>query len=278
MDPALLSDSKTPNTKAAVFLVLTKRHPLTMAEVWQNVQDGLGKKITYQGVRKAVLLLENSGVLSKDAESKYAISQNWIAMQKEETRELDVRYWVGKKKLPSELAEGECEEYDFFGPKALPYYWVFEEAAKTRPDKEKSVIVCQNMWPVSFITPKEQAVIAGVLAKKGGFVLCKGDTEIDRHFAEFMKKMNLAVKTGAKLGWNYDILAVNGFLFELRLERKAMADWTAIYRSKKPMAQKMADLGKSVSAKRRMKIVVRHDPKACAEILEWAKKEFKPSR
>jgi len=275
MDPVLLFDSKKPNTKAAVFLVLTKRHPLSVAEIFQNVQENFRQKITYQGVRKVVLHLAGEAVISKDSSGKYAISQKWIAKQKEDTRELDVRYWVGRKKLPSELAEGESETYDFFGPKALPYYWIFEEAKKIRPDKHKSVIVCQNMWPVSYITPKEQAVIAAVLAKKGGFALCHGDTEIDRHFAEFLKKMNIAPKTGVKLKWDYDILACDGFVYELRLEKKAMADWTAIYRLRKPMAQKMAELGKSVSAKRRMKIVVRHDPEACSALVKWAENQAK---
>ncbi|GEM_PF-1824711 len=274
VDPSLLSDSKTPNTKAAVFLVLTKRHPLSVAEIFQNVRENFRQKITYQGVRKVVLLLAKAGVIEKDSENRYAISQKWIEMQKEETRELDMRYWVGQKRLPSELEEGESETYDFFGPKALPYYWIFEEAKKIRPDRQKSVIVCQNMWPVSYITPKEQAVIAAVLAKKGGFALCRGDTEIDRHFAEFLKKMNIAPKTGVKLKWDYDILACDGFVYELKLEKKAMADWTKIYRLKLPMAQKMAELGKSVSAKRRIKIVARHDPKACLELLSWAENEF----
>ena len=274
MDPSLLSESKSPNTKAAVFLVLTKRHPLSVAEIFQNVRENFRQKITYQGVRKVVLHLADGGVISKGSTGKYAISPEWIAKQKEDTRELDMRYWVGDKKLPSELALGECEEYDFFGPKALPYYWIFEEARKIRPDRQKAVIICQNMWPVSYITPKEQAVIAAVLAKKGGFALCRGDTEIDRHFAEFLKKMNIAPKTGVKLKWDFDILACDGFVYELQLEKKAMADWTRIYRSNLPMAQKMAELGKSVSAKRRMKIVVRHDPAACLEILSWAKNEF----
>ena len=274
MDPSLLSDSQASNTKAAVFLVLTKRHPLSVAEIFQNVRENYRQKITYHGVRKVVLSLKKAGVISKDSSGKFAISQEWIALQKEETRELDMRYWVGDKRLPSELALGETEEYDFFGPKALPYYWIFEEAKKIRPDRQKSVIVCQNMWPVSYITPKEQAVIAAVLAKKGGFAFCRGDTEIDRHFAEFLKKLNIAPKTGVKLKWDYDILACDGFVYELRLEKKAMADWTRIYRSKLPMAQKMAELGKSVSAKRRMKIVVRHDPKACSALIRWAENEF----
>ena len=276
MDPTLLSDPQSPNTKAAVFLVLTKRHPLSVTEIFQNVHENFRENITYQGVRKVVLSLANAGVISKDSEGKYAISQKWIALQKEETRELDVRYWVGKKKLPSELAVGESETYDFVGPKALPYYWIFEEAKKISPGsaKAKSVIVCQNMWPVSYITPKEQAIIAAVLAKNGGFVLCKGDTEVDRHFAEFFKKMGMLPRTGAKLKTDYDILACNGYVFELRLEKKAMAGWTKIYRMRKPMPQKMAELGRSVSAKRRMEIVARNDPEACSALVRWAESEF----
>ena len=278
MDPSLLSDSKSTNTKAAVFLVLTKRHPLSVAEIFQNVRENYRQKITYQGVRKVVLSLAKAGVIAKDSSGKYAISQKWIAKQKEDTRELDVRYWVGQKKLPSELAQGESETYEFVGPKAIPYYWIFEEANKIRPGngagKQKAVVCCQNMWPLSYIAPKEQAIVTAVLAKNGGFVLCKGHTDVDNHFAEFFKKLGMFPQAGAKLKTDYDILACKGFVFELKLEKKAMADWTAIYRLRKPMAQKMAELGKSVSAKRRMKIVVRHDTKACLEILSWAKNEF----
>lgn len=282
MDPSLLSNSQASNTKAAVFLVLTKRHPLSLTEIFQNVQENFREKITYQGVRKVVLSLEKAGVISKDSSSKFAISQKWIEMQKEETRELDLRYWVGKKRLPSELAVGESETYEFFGPKVIPYYWVFEEADKIRParsgagktDKEKSLVCCQNMWPLAYMSPKEQAIVNSVLARNGGFALCKGDTEVDRHFAEFFKKTGMLPKTGAKLKFDYDILACKGFIFELKLEKKAMADWTKIYRLRKPMAQKMAELGKSVSAKRRMKIIARHDPEACSALVKWAEKEF----
>ncbi len=278
MDPSLLSDPQASNTKAAVFLVLTKRHPLSLTEIFENVRDNFPKEITYQGVRKAVLSLVKTGVIEKDSAGRYAISKKWIEMQKAETRELDMRYWVGQKKLPSELAQGESETYEFFGPKVIPYYWIFEEADKISPGdrsgKEKSLVCCQNMWPLSYMSPKEQAIVTAVLAKNGGFVLCKGNTEVDRHFAEFFKKIRMLPKTGAKLKFDYDILACRGFVFELRLEKKAMADWTKIYRLKMPMAQKMAELAKSVAAKRRMKIVARNDPGACSALIKWVEKEF----
>jgi hypothetical protein len=279
VDPSLLSESKSSNTKAAVFLVLTKRHPQSVAEIFENVRENFPKKITYQGVRKVVLSLANAGVIKRSSEGKYAISMEWIAKQKVETRELDVRYWVGQKRLPFELEIGESETYDFVGPKAIPYYWVFEEANKIQPDakapkKEKALVCCQNMWPLAYMSPKETAIVSAVLGKNGGFVLCKGDTEVDRYFAEFFKGNNMLPQTGAKLKFDYDILACNGYIFELKLEKKAMADWTGIYRLKKPMAQKMAELGKSVSAKRRMKIIARHDPEACTALVKWAEKEI----
>ena len=97
---------KKNNIKNIVFSILTAEYPLKIIELTNFIRKRYGKYVTFQGVRKAVLELQEEGILKRD-ENSFSINKDWVSKTKGVIDSLYLQLNEEKKPKKIESIEGE---------------------------------------------------------------------------------------------------------------------------------------------------------------------------
>ena len=68
---------KSKNVKDIVILILLEKFPQKTKEIHTQLRKNYGLSVTYQGVHKAILQLQDAGILERTPEG-YILQENWI--------------------------------------------------------------------------------------------------------------------------------------------------------------------------------------------------------
>ena len=187
---------KKGGIKDLVFTILTKEYPLKLIEITNLIKKRYGKSVTFQAVRKAVLLLVESGVLvQKDYE--FLINKEWIIESK---KVLDDLYSeINKEKTaPKNIdsIKGELSVFTFSSLNELMKFWQdlidnwFVKFKKG--DYNLNCYQAPHVWEGLLHLDNEKKIMTH-LKDKGikSYILSVGNTPLDRQIAKFYSAINI---------------------------------------------------------------------------------------
>ncbi len=176
-----LSNAKKP-TKDLIISTLTFEHPLTLTKICSKIKSNFAVEVTFPGVRKAVLLLVEEGVLEKRGKN-YQLNKEWITKLRDFAHILQDAYYKEKTGYKDIQSIGdEVKVYTFDNLLKLDEFinsflqkW-FEES----PGGEYVQQAGHAYWVVGHL--EEEAIILEKAGKKKVkfFTLIGGNTRLDR--------------------------------------------------------------------------------------------------
>ena len=94
--PGFRKRKGSPGTDELLFDVLSKVYPLTLAELQRELYRAHKLKVSYQGIRKAVLSLTGEGILER-GDKGFQISRSWLLHSKAYLDQILQRYRSPRK-------------------------------------------------------------------------------------------------------------------------------------------------------------------------------------
>jgi len=205
--PQLGKTKKT--TKDLVISTLMYNHPLTLTGLTKNIKRKFGASVTFQGVRKAVNQLLESGVITKEGK-EYSLSRNWILDLRDFVENLQESYFTEKSGVREIQSIGEdIKVYTFDNLIDLDMFWnriiakLFDE---DKENKGKKYYVQQSghTWYVLANLEEETKILEKI--KNYGiefYTLVNGNSFLDRWCKKYYEEQSFFYKV--KLGKKKDV-------------------------------------------------------------------------
>ncbi len=197
----MIPDLKSGSTRDVIINLLSDRWPLSAKKIYIAVRKT--KRVSYHAVYKTVKQLVFGGVLEEN-DKNYYLSKKWIENVSNFSQKLSANYAKRFSGQPNTL--------------------VFETAADvdnylmSMPSEEGDVRVvqCRHLWwalfrpeTAYFRMEKDRAY------KNQTYVVCSGDTPIDRWCASFEGKLKKNIKLGTKTNGNCDVFVRGDLVLEV---------------------------------------------------------------
>ena len=96
--PLLKFSPSTATTKENIILLLTHKWPLNAKEIFLEVQKHGLNNVTYQAVHKAILQLEEEGIIEKQGKT-IQLKKNWVEQSKKFFTDLTIVLIKTNKRL-----------------------------------------------------------------------------------------------------------------------------------------------------------------------------------
>ena len=179
------------NTKNLVIFILKERHPLSVQEIYNNLQENFEPDITYQAARKAILALLNQKIVSCHAEGKYELDRQWISRLNDFSRDLIVDYDPNKPVHFLDIKEGETKVVKFNTVMITPYYWFLDEVyrvSKQQRKKSEFVAYFYGIWPITMVNKEEFQKLELVFQKNTPHVIDIASNSFSRDLVGLWQK------------------------------------------------------------------------------------------
>jgi len=261
--PLIKSGEK--NTKNLIIMVLAGEWPLSVQDICNTIHDNYDPKITYQGIRKAVLLLEKQGVLQNEP-AGYKVNPKWAETAYDFYAELRENAkpssGIGLRRMPAYYSR----TYEFEGPAAEAYHWAiklhlkaFTEAPANRKD---STCIHVHMLPPILLKPEEFGVIKSFSEQGKHYIATPSNTKADKIFLDVFSEFGVKSKAGAKVPKDCDCFVVGDCLIETFCPKKMRNDVDKAYKKADKVDDKfLATIQKIyMSDRNRTKVVITNNP------------------
>ena len=184
------------NLKNILFSILSREHPLKLIELTNFVRKRYGRSVTFQAVRKAILLLVAEGVLQQEGHA-FFIRLDWV---RESKATLDNLYLslthVQKTPRSLEAIGGEISVFTFECLKDLMKFW--EDLvddwihAFKKGNPNMNCYQGYHLWE-GLLYPDQERLVWSTLLRKGVrcYSLTLGTTSLDRFVTRFYKSLGL---------------------------------------------------------------------------------------
>jgi hypothetical protein len=206
-----LLDSKTVDAATKSVASLSKgRHAIrnlvlnalscgrkfTLTDISEQVNGKNEKRVTYQGIRKAVLALAKEGVLQKEMD-KYFIDPDWAGRMRKNLEDIETSAKSSGFMPLESMPRGWKQSIEFDAPPARAYYFMLEQSAKAwflTPEKERYLFCLHAHTLTTTLLELEQFEILKLMSKNGRhLVFTAGNTKLDRCLAEIFEKIEAKV-------------------------------------------------------------------------------------
>ncbi len=232
MQPIPFIGTGKQDVRARIISVLSKKWPLSARDVFRKICEDAGtggKPPTYQAVHKALLQLAAFEVVKREG-TAYSLSRDWASQLKEFGERLE-EVFIGNTPASIEsLKQGESVSVCFDDTFVKPFYWLLGQVAMlSSPEKPVLPNICHHYhaWPMTVITEKEYAMLKAITHKRGHFVLCKGNSPIDKTVLRTWTDLGGKWKTNANCSHNCDLIVAQDFVFQIFQSAKTRKIWDA---------------------------------------------------
>jgi hypothetical protein len=231
-------------------MVLAGEWPLSVQDICNTIHENYDPKITYQGVRKAVLQLETQGILHKNGLT-FRISPEWVKRFNDYGAELVSKNCADKALDMANLPNNFSATITIKGKFSDVFYYLLAICGKLVQESNTSepmISYSHNAWTVSIVSATQQEQLKTMASKKKHFILCDGKTPFDIFLLEFWKKnLNSEYCYDQKKASKSDIVLVDDIIFHIYFDESFKKKWTQSYRNaKKVTAADFASLYKFV--------------------------------
>lgn len=194
---------KQSTTKDYVITILGYDWPLSIKKIFNLSKKRYAHKVTYQAVFKAVNELLDGGVLERNGEG-YQINLRWLKQIHRYTESVETNYYTknrlniieGVKDARKEGNINVLTFESFFDLEKYLYYLQKHHILSTK-EKETVCVHHAHEWRPLFYLRAEYNWIRTL--KKAGhstFVLCAGNTPVDKWCADFYRSIGCNIRVG----------------------------------------------------------------------------------
>ena len=194
---------KDANSKDAVVSILSSQWPLSVPQILSSVKKNYALDISYQAVHKTLRELSGENIVVREGKN-YLLSSDWIKQLKNFSNSLEKNYLLKKNSLfdiaPMQtinLKLDTISEVDDF------LFQLFE----LHKSSEKEIVIAHwhHLWWPLFYSGEEYQELKSIARSSKGFIVCNGNTLIDKWCADFYKKLGFKVKTNALYNQSNDL-------------------------------------------------------------------------
>lgn len=200
-----LPSFKPASTRDIIIHTLVEEWPLTIKQLYLRIMQG--RPISYHAIYKLVKQLEAEGVLS-EKNYAYAISKEWADHVRDFSNIL-----ITTQATQSAKKEGENSVFIFNSIAEADNFLIWVK----RPEKNSPKIVhCKHMWWALFHPELAfHRLNRDKLFNHETYVLCRGNTKIDKWCASFEKKLDKNISLGQDVASNGDLFVYGDTIYEV---------------------------------------------------------------
>jgi hypothetical protein len=259
------------NTKNLVIMVLAGEWPLSVQDICNTIHENYDSKVTYQGVRKAILQLESQEILTKEP-TGYKISPKWAESAYDFYAELRENAkptsGIGLTRMPAYYSR----TYEFDGPVSDAYHWAVKlhlKAFTEAPaDKKNSTCIHVHMLPPILLKPEEFEIVKGFSEKGNHYVATPSKTKVDQVFLDVFSQFGVKSKAGCKVPGGCDCFVIGDYLIEIHCPDKMRKEVDKAYKKADKVDEKLlATIQKMYMSDRyKTKVVITNNPEAAEKV------------
>jgi hypothetical protein len=268
------------NTKNLVIMVLAGEWPLTVQDICNTIHENYDPKVTYQGVRKAVIQLAEQGVISKLAKSTFKINQKWAETAYDFYAELRENAkpasGVGLTRMPAYYSR----TYEFKGPAAEAYHWAIKlhlkAFAESPLDKKDSACIHVHILPPILLKPEEFEIVKSFSEQGRHYIITPSNTKIDKVFLDVFSQFGVKSKAGCKASKKCDCFVIGDYVIEICCPSKMRQAIDKAYKKADKVDDKfLATIQKIyMSDNNKTKVKITNNPEAARKTREFIVKEI----
>lgn len=261
------------NTKNLVIMVLAGEWPLSVQDICNTIHENYDPKVTYQGVRKAILLLEEQGVLQKEP-AGYKVNPKWAETAYDFYAELRENAkptsGIGLTRMPKYYSR----TYEFEGPAVEAYHWAIKlhlKAFSEAPaNKKDSTCIHVHILPPILLKPEEFEIIKNFSEKGKHYIVTPSNTKADTVFLDVFSKFGVKSKAGADVPKQCDCFVIGDYIIETYCPKKMRQDVDKTYKKADKVDDKfLASIQKIyMSDRNKTKVVITNNPEAAQKTRE----------
>ncbi len=207
------------NTKNLVIMVLAGEWPLSVQDIYDTIHENYDPKVTYQGVRKAVLQLIGQGILEKNAKGQFKISHKWAESINRFSEEIRVTTTAEGGSEITSMPQYYSRSYEFEGKPAEAYYWAAMQLVKAwEADKSRrKLVTCiqPHAIPLTIIKNQEYCALKKISSDGDHYIACPSNTALDKLFVGVFTQIGAKTKTGCKISKKCDLAVINDYIIEI---------------------------------------------------------------
>jgi hypothetical protein len=209
------------NTKNLVIMVLAGEWPLTVQDLFNAIQENYDQKITYQGVRKAVLQLERQRILEKNSKGQYKISHEWAENINKFSEEIHITSTAAGGSDILSMPQYYSRAYEFEGKPAEAYYWAAMQLVKLwdADTAKRKLVTCiqPHALPLTIVKNEEYCAVKKISTEGDHYIACPSNTPLDKLFVGVFTQIGAKTKTGCKVSKKCDLAAIKDYIIEIYL-------------------------------------------------------------
>ena len=215
------------NTRGLVVDILGSEWPLNGRQVFAKVRSGYAKDITYQGIHKVLHQLSDEGVVVK-SDDGYSLNEAWVSELHSFSERLFAKH-VKKQPAPLEnLGPGESATISLNCPFIDAFNVLLgqtEQLVVNSKTRKPMISHSRHSWPMTVVSDKQYAQLKQV-AKKKHFILCSGDSVLDKFLLEFWRKrLNAQWRFDPGAAQNCDLVVVDDFVVQIFFSPSFSKKW-----------------------------------------------------
>lgn len=217
MHQSYLLDNKNKNIKLIIIEILMSAQVLNATKIRNILIKNYTKKVTYQGVHKALKELQKGGAIAKLGK-EYLISDEYIASLEKFVNALKKskkeRFNIFEKKEVEKLRfENLFELYEFLiNALSLKYF---------TDEYNENYFLLSHIWPLTTSVKPKKDVLHNWMQKSKTFAVISNSTIVDRIFSHFsQKKFDLKIKMNAKTKLGFELMIINDTVIQIFIPKQ----------------------------------------------------------
>lgn len=198
---------KESTVKDIIIEILSEEFPLTIKKIYNIISKDYRKRVSYQAVYKAVHELLDERVLIK-GKGGYSLNKDYIERLSYFSDRLKLNYKrdrgifkeLSEKKLVIKVLNS---QYD------MALFLI--DIMKTARKGDVIAILLPVVWP-GLKTPEIYQPLKEIGRKAEAYLVSSADGFLDKHFADYWRKIGVNVKLGAKIESMFDVFILRDLI------------------------------------------------------------------
>lgn len=281
---ALPQVNEKPNAKDYIISILSIEWPLNPRQIHNKIKSVYGYDITYQATYKMVQELIKQNVLSK-IENKYELNLKWLKELHRYTEVVETNYYTKNRLnlidgIKDAKSAGDLSVLTFETYFDVEKYLYYMQKHYVSNSKKKEVIIAhhKNEWrPIFYL--RAEYNWAKKLQEMGAsvYVLCSGNSLIDKWCASFYNKVGTNIKTGINVAETNELMVFGDYVIQIYIPDEIHSKIEKVYKK----AEKVDDINLTklfddiFGKKTEIKVIINKDKKMAEEIKNKTINHFK---
>ena len=199
------------STKEQIINLLKKEFPLSLTQIFRMTKSE--KKVTYQGIRKAVNEMVKDNIIEK-LDKQYFLNKLWV---KEQTKSFSDAYsnYFNINYNPNQIDnQSSIQVFRFSSLKDTLNFMINAYSKGHLVNKETNTIYISLRRLPPIIPPSLIQFLKTLQKDNKLYIICKSDKLADRWAAKFYRSLGVTVKTGIDIP-HQNIACFGDFMLQL---------------------------------------------------------------